>query len=81
MLCSACASDMKSEQWQTISVCPHLLPRFRLPSDNYDQVFICWYDSVYKNFVALPQLYCILGSGAAEFMRIQCNTDEQWQFA
>jgi hypothetical protein len=30
MLCSASSNDMRSDQWQTISVCPHLLPRFRL---------------------------------------------------
>ena len=30
MLCSASSNDMSSDQWQTISVFPHLLPRFRL---------------------------------------------------
>ena len=30
MLCSASSNDMRSDQWQTISVCPHLIPRFRL---------------------------------------------------
>jgi hypothetical protein len=30
MLCSAGANNMRSEQRQTISVCPHLLLRFRL---------------------------------------------------
>ncbi len=32
MLCSAGANNMRSEQWQTISDCPHFLLRFRLIS-------------------------------------------------
>ncbi len=73
MLCSASSNDMRSDQWQTISVFTHLLPRFRLIAFQITMTkfFICWYDTVYKKLLLCPRLYCILSSGAAEFMRIQ----------
>ncbi len=74
MLFSASSNNMRSDQWQTISVFPHLLPRFRLivfrqqwPSFK----LMVWYK---RSCCSAPIRSCMLCSAGAYCMR-----SDQWQ--
>ena len=72
----------RHEKWLMTnnSVCPHHFSQDLdwLPSDNNDQVFICWYDTVYKKLLLCPSCTVYLVSVLPSSW--EYNTDKQWQF-
>jgi hypothetical protein len=75
MLCSASANDMTSDQWQQFQFAHTFSQDLDwLPSDNSDQVFICWYDTVYKKLLLCPS--CTVYLALVLLSSWEYNTDK-----